>query len=147
MLLWDPIKLLRLKGNVDKTVENAFINIYQSNNPNTVLKNSIVYGNVKMTQGTIESGIICNIPDNTNVTVGSYQTLTAEGGIITPVMSGSIPADVKFMGKAYIVGNQNLTTTFTILSRLPRHLQNGITTKQQLKQLVVTSSRMKMRTV
>lgn len=106
-------------GNVDKTVENAFINIYQSNNPNTVLKNSIVYGNVKMTQGTIESGIICNIPDNTNVTVGSYQTLTAEGGIITPVMSGSIPADVKFMGKAYIVGNQNLTTTFTIKPASP----------------------------
>lgn len=62
-------------GNVDKTVENAFINIYQSNNPNTVLKNSIVYGNVKMTQGTIESGIICNIPDNTNVTVGSLSLI------------------------------------------------------------------------
>lgn len=107
-------------GGVDRPVTNAFINRYESTGSNAILEKSIVYGNVKMTSGKLKSGIVCNIPDDSSasVTVNSYRTLTAEGGIITPVVA-KIPSDAKFMGKAYIVGDDNLTETFTIKPASP----------------------------
>lgn len=102
-------------------VTGGYIHTYFSNEgqwggAGAKLNGGIVYGKVDMQEGILQSGIVCNIPDSSKVQVSNYQTFTAEGGKIIPVVAGDIvPTDVQFNGKVYIVGNENIMTRkFTV---------------------------------
>lgn len=102
-------------------VTGGYIHTYFSNEgqwggAGAKLNGGIVYGKVDMREGILQSGIVCNIPDSSKVQVSDYQTFTAEGGKIIPVVAGdTVPTDVQFNGKVYIVGNENIMTRkFTV---------------------------------
>ncbi len=102
-------------------VTGGYIHTYFSNEgqwggAGAKLNGGIVYGKVDMREGILQSGIVCNIPDSSEVQVSDYQTFTAEGGKIIPVVAGdTVPTDVQFNGKVYIVGNENIMTRkFTV---------------------------------
>ena len=112
----------KLESRSTATVTGGYINIYDVYNAiwggiNTTFDGGIVYGKMNMQAGTLKSGIICSIPEKYT---GEYQTFTAEGGLITPVVAGeTVPEDVVFQGKAYLVGNNIKTRTFTVKPASP----------------------------
>ena len=100
------------------TITGGYIHTYVSSTgtwggEKVTVNGGIIYGKLDMKAGILKSGIVCSIPE---IYKGDYQTLTAEGGIITPVVEDKIvPSDVQFQDKVYIVGNDNIMTrTFTI---------------------------------
>lgn len=99
------------------------------------INDSIVYGSVEIDYGhnsatasegsiSINNSVLSEIPEGftEHNTPNTYKTLTADGCIITPVVTSStmtVPAEVVFNNKVYVVGDEPVTKTFTVTSTSP----------------------------
>ena len=118
---------LEIRGNA--TVTGGYINNCESQNAtwggkNVNFNGGIVYGKFDFEMGTLTSGILCDLPDTSASSAvkfnANYQTLTASGGKITPIIDGEdVPPEVVFQGKVYLVGDNVKTRKFRIEPNSP----------------------------